>query len=57
MPRKSVKMLRAGRHVVLLHGKPFPIESITSDGDILVIKLEGVAEPLRRTPQAKMDVR
>lgn len=50
-------MLRAGKHVVLMQGKPHAITAIERDGATVVIHLEGLKEPLRRSPGAKLEVK
>ena len=56
MPRKSANMLRAGKHTVLVDGKPHKIENIERDGATVVIHLAN-GDVIRRSPGAKLEIK
>jgi hypothetical protein len=56
VPKKSVRMLRAGKHVVVVNGRGLPIKSITQDGESYAIDL-GDNVILHRTANAKVEIR
>ena len=56
MPRKSANMLRAGKHVLLIQGKPRKIKDIGRDGATVVIQLDD-GEIIRRSPGAKLEIK
>ena len=54
--RKSANMLRAGKHTVLVDGKPHKIEKIERDGTTVVIHLAN-GDILRRSPGSKLEIK
>ena len=56
MARKSANMLKAGKHTVLVDGKPHKIEKIERDGAIVVIHLEN-GDTIRRSPGSKLEIK
>lgn len=60
MPYKSARMVRAGKHVLLLNGKPHHVVKVELDGEIFVFHctdIDGNQVSLRRSSGAKIEVR
>lgn len=56
MARKSVRMLREGKHIVVINGRGYAIKKITQDGESYTIDL-GEGGVLHRTGNAKVEIR